>query len=95
MAARALYVKCAKAANARVRCFWFTAPVELAQHNNAYRAYNASAGGRELLSGIAFNLFKSKFQEPKLIEGFEEIKKINFVLDGTEEEKIKWQQWWN
>ncbi|CAM0136906.1 unnamed protein product [Umbelopsis sp. WA50703] len=95
MASRALYVKCAKAVNARIRCFWFTAPVALAQHNNAYRAYNAPVGGRELLSGMVFNLFNSKLQEPKLTEGFEEIKIINFVLDGTEQERSQWQQWWN
>jgi len=93
-ATRANYVKCAKASNVKTRCFWFTASKELAQHNNAYRAYNAPTGGRELLSGMVFHMYNSKFQEPKTSEGFEEIKKINFVLEGSDEDKMKWKQWW-
>ncbi|KAH8549917.1 polynucleotide kinase 3 phosphatase-domain-containing protein [Umbelopsis sp. PMI_123] len=92
---REYYVKAAKSSNVKIRCFWFTAPKELAQHNNIYRAYHASDRGRELLPGMVFDSFSKKFQEPMLSEGFEEIKKINFVLDGSEVERKKWQQWWS
>ncbi|CAO3667039.1 unnamed protein product [Umbelopsis ramanniana] len=92
---REYYIKAAKASNAKIRCFWFTASRELAEHNNSYRAYNAGEGGRELLSRMVFQMFSSKFQEPTASEGYEEIKKINFILDGSEEERKKWQQWWS
>jgi bifunctional polynucleotide phosphatase/kinase len=92
---REYYIKAAKANNATIRCFWFTASRELAEHNNSYRAYNAGEGGRELLSRMVFQMFSSKFQEPTASEGYEEIKKINFILDGSEEERKKWQQWWS
>ncbi|KAI8576798.1 hypothetical protein K450DRAFT_255004 [Umbelopsis ramanniana AG] len=92
---REYYIKAAKDRNAKIRCFWFTASRELAEHNNSYRAYNATEGGRELLSRMVFQMFSSKLQEPSISEGFEEIKKIHFILDGSEEERKKWQQWWS
>ncbi|KAG2173495.1 hypothetical protein INT44_007086 [Umbelopsis vinacea] len=91
---REYYIKAAKDSNAKIRCFWFMASRELAEHNNSYRAYNAIEG-RELLSRMVFQMFSSKLQEPNVSEGYEEIKKINFILDGSEEERKKWQQWWS
>ncbi|KAF7724376.1 hypothetical protein EC973_001101 [Apophysomyces ossiformis] len=90
---RALYIKLAQLASVPVRCFYFTADEHLARHNNLYRAVQPSPTAREVLGDIAFRTFKSKFQEPKLSEGFDEIKKINFVFEGSDAQWQIWRQW--
>ncbi|BGP30961.1 DNA kinase/phosphatase Pnk1 [Rhodotorula toruloides] len=82
----------------KIRCFHFTAGVELAMHNSVYRAlYDAVDKGngkrREVLPEIAFNSFRSRFELPSLAEGFDELKRINFKFDGTPAQLAKWQQW--
>ncbi|PRQ72955.1 Polynucleotide kinase 3 phosphatase-domain containing protein [Rhodotorula toruloides] len=82
----------------KIRCFHFTAGVELAMHNSVYRAlYDAVDKGngkkREVLPEIAFNSFRSRFEMPTLAEGFDELKRINFKFDGTPAQLAKWQQW--
>ncbi|CAG8743877.1 12580_t:CDS:1, partial [Dentiscutata heterogama] len=39
------------------------------------------------LPDIAYNVYNSKFSEPKLEEGFQEIKHINFVFEGNDHER--------
>ncbi|KAI8638071.1 polynucleotide kinase 3 phosphatase-domain-containing protein [Parasitella parasitica] len=94
-ATRALYIKLAQNAKASVRCFYFGDDEELSQHNNYYRAVHKPEEKRDLLSSIAFRTFKSKLQEPSTAEGFEEVKKINFVFDGPDSDKEAWQTWWH
>lgn len=69
----------------------------LAEHNNYYRAIygtdDESDAKRELLGKIAFRTFKSKLQPPTMAEGFDELKQINFVFEGSEEARRKWKQW--
>ncbi|KAI7850069.1 polynucleotide kinase 3 phosphatase [Circinella umbellata] len=91
---RANYIRLAKNAKIPVRCFNFTADEYLANHNNYFRALHTKGGKSEPLSRIAYNTFKSRFQAPKKTEGFDEIKDINFVFEGTEEDKIAWKKWW-
>lgn len=93
-ATRALYIKLAKNANVPVRCFYFGDNEDLAQHNNYYRAITKPEEKRDVLSTIAFRTFKSKLQEPTTREGFQEVKKINFIFDGSEQDKTAWQRWW-
>ncbi|KAG0172213.1 hypothetical protein DFQ30_010907 [Apophysomyces sp. BC1015] len=90
---RTLYIKLAQLAGVPVRCFHFTADEHLSRHNNLYRAIPPSPNGREVLSDIVFRTFKSKFQEPHESEGFDEIKKINFVFDGSDIQWQSWKQW--
>ncbi|CAO3619613.1 unnamed protein product [Mucor fragilis] len=94
-ATRALYIKLAQNAKVPIRCFYFGDNEELSQHNNYYRAVHKPEEKRDVLSSIAFRTFKSKLQEPSTVEGFEEVKKINFVFDGPDSEKEAWQRWWH
>ncbi|KAI8384401.1 polynucleotide kinase 3 phosphatase-domain-containing protein [Radiomyces spectabilis] len=94
IATRASYIQVARDAGAKVRCFYFTADEHLARHNNYYRAIQKPHENRELLSDIAFRTFKSRLQIPTEAEGFDEVKKINFIFEGSEEEQRTWKQWW-
>jgi bifunctional polynucleotide phosphatase/kinase len=77
-----------------VRCFRFTTPLEVAEHLNQVRM-NLSKG-KVRVPGIAFNMFKSKFCEPTVAEGFSEIRKINFVRHhpdaSHEKEFLSWTE---
>ncbi|RDB21211.1 Bifunctional polynucleotide phosphatase/kinase [Hypsizygus marmoreus] len=98
-ATRKFYVDVAKQLNIPIRCFLFTGSFELAWHNNLYRTYNlppsvaAQEPKRELVPSIAYTGFRNNYEEPKLEEGFDEIKKVNWVFSGTEEEKNYWSMW--
>ncbi|KAF8906030.1 polynucleotide kinase 3 phosphatase-domain-containing protein [Gymnopilus junonius] len=93
------YIDACKARNIPIRCFIFTGSAELAWHNNLYRAYNIppSAAAKEptraLLPFIAFSGFRENYEEPLLTEGFSEMKKVNWVFEGTEEERKRWSMW--
>ncbi|CAG8789671.1 2778_t:CDS:10, partial [Dentiscutata erythropus] len=80
---RKLYIDIAKKHKVPVRCFWFKASEALARHNNMYRHVNSDIGTQPI-PDIAYNVYKSKFSEPKLEEGFQEIKHINFVFEGSD-----------
>ncbi|KAG5735527.1 Bifunctional polynucleotide phosphatase/kinase [Termitomyces sp. T112] len=98
-ATRKLYLDVAKELDVPARCFYFTGSMELAWHNNLYRTYNlppslASAEPkRELVPYVGFTGFRSNFEEPRLEEGFTEIKKVNWVFNGNEEERAYWSMW--
>ncbi|GAA5877857.1 hypothetical protein JCM16303_000262 [Sporobolomyces ruberrimus] len=82
----------------KARCFVFTASKQLCMHNSIYRASyepidQANGKERAILPDIAFNSFASKFQEPSLKEGFDEIKHISFRFEGTPEQRKKWDRW--
>ncbi|RUS20191.1 polynucleotide kinase 3 phosphatase-domain-containing protein [Endogone sp. FLAS-F59071] len=94
---RSAYIDLAKSHHIPARCFWFVAPEALARHNNAYRALRKIGGNenkREMVPGMAYNVYNGKFKEPEVGEGFVEVKKVNFVWDGEEEEKKEWERWW-
>ncbi|CAG8771495.1 3619_t:CDS:2, partial [Ambispora leptoticha] len=45
-----------------------------------------------LIPDIAYNTYKARFMEPQLEEGFEEVKKIDFVFEGNDEERARWEK---
>lgn len=96
---RAYYVDLAKSRGVPIRCFHFTASRELATHNNLYRAYNlppsvaSSEDPRDVLPLAAIGGFGKDFVEPEQEEGFDEIKRVNWIWEGTEEEKRYWMMW--
>ncbi|KAF8197422.1 polynucleotide kinase 3 phosphatase-domain-containing protein [Pholiota molesta] len=98
-ATRKLYLDICKANNIPARCFLFDGSIELAWHNNLYRAFNMPPSSapkeleRSLLPYMAFTGFRDNYEEPQLSEGFSEIKKVNWVFEGTEEEKKHWSMW--
>jgi bifunctional polynucleotide phosphatase/kinase len=79
-------------------CFLFTAPLALARHNNVYRAFIAPApadGGarRALLPDVAFTTFNGAYEAPTAAEGFAEVQRVDFVFEGSAEERRRWGMW--
>ncbi|KAG6861891.1 hypothetical protein C0995_010597 [Termitomyces sp. Mi166 len=99
IATRKFYLDIAKELDIPARCFHFTGSIELAWHNNLYRTYNlpssiaAGEHKRELVPYLGFTGFRDNFEEPQLKEGFTEIKKVNWVFNGNEEERVHWSMW--
>lgn len=49
---------------------------------------------RTLLPKMAFSSFASRYREPKLEEGFQDITKVAFVFQGDEVQKALWSRYW-
>ena len=49
---------------------------------------------RTSLPKLAFNGYISKFKEPKVDEGFQDIIQVDFKFRGTEEEYALWGRYW-
>jgi bifunctional polynucleotide phosphatase/kinase len=49
---------------------------------------------REILPQLAFNSFASRYREPSLDEGFQDIVRVDFRFDGTELERELWTRYW-
>ncbi|KAH9901687.1 PNK3P-domain-containing protein [Cubamyces lactineus] len=98
-ATRKHYVTLAKKHEVSIRCIYFTGSVELAWHNNLYRAFNlppalaAAEPKRGLLPYSAFTGFRADFEEPSVEEGFAEVRKVNFIFEGDEEARRRWSMW--
>ncbi|KAJ7492183.1 polynucleotide kinase 3 phosphatase-domain-containing protein [Mycena latifolia] len=96
---RKYYIDVATKHKVPVRCMFFTGSLELAWHNNLYRAYGLPSSvtdrkpPRDVLPKQAFKTFKESLEEPALSEGLTQIKKVNWVFSGTQEEKKAWSQW--
>ena len=82
-------------ADSSSRLFHFLCPIELAKHNNMYRACYASPDEpvRELLPGSAFSGYVGQFEAPTLGEGFDQIRGVNFVFEGDDVQRRKWDMW--
>jgi len=98
-ATRKHYVDMAKKLDVPIRCFLFNGTLELAWHNNLYRAFNllddvaSKAPKREMLPYNAFTSFRASYEEPKAEEGFREVRRVNWVFEGTDEERRRWNMW--
>ncbi|KAI0051582.1 PNK3P-domain-containing protein [Auriscalpium vulgare] len=98
-ATRKYYIDMAKKLKAPVRCFVFNGSKELAWHNNLYRAYNLppSVASREpkrdFVPYMAFTSFADSYEEPKVEEGYTEVREVNWVFEGDEEERRHWSMW--
>lgn len=59
-------------------------------HNNKFRDLTNTNKDYKHVGRIAFNIYKSSFEEPQLDEGFEDIVKLNFApcFDDVEMEKL-------
>lgn len=85
---RQRYVNAAKKLKVPVRCFLFNVSKDQCRHNNKYRAF--CGADHSNVSDMIYNMYKSKYVEPTLKEGFEEIVKVNFVpkFRTTKEETL-------
>ena len=75
------------------RCFIMNTPVDLAHHMNYYRQ-TKSKGKERRVPDIAYNMFKSQFEDVTMDEGYSEILNIDFVphFDNTDDEEL-FKQW--
>ena len=62
-----------------VRAFVMTTSFEHAKHNNIFREITDTSKEHSKIGEPLMHSFRSKYQEPKVEEGFTEIVKINFV----------------
>ncbi|BFZ56126.1 DNA kinase/phosphatase Pnk1 [Savitreella phatthalungensis] len=82
---------------AKCRVIHLTASPALCKHNNAVRALSqqtyaaGSSENRDLLPEIAFRGYASRFEQPALEEGFEEVIELPFVVDESNE---AWRQYY-
>ncbi|KAJ1565181.1 hypothetical protein HK405_012975, partial [Cladochytrium tenue] len=92
---RRMFVDAAKKAGAKaVRALWFKAGEDVCKHNALFRALSWRADGREVVPDIAFRVFKGKFNEPTVAEGFVRVTEVEFMpVFESEEMKAKWSKW--
>jgi bifunctional polynucleotide phosphatase/kinase len=48
---------------------------------------------RTIVPYLGFSGFRDNYEEPQLSEGFVEIKNVNWVFQGTDDEKRHWSMW--
>ncbi|XP_068243727.1 bifunctional polynucleotide phosphatase/kinase-like, partial [Palaemon carinicauda] len=85
---RQRYIAAAKKLNVPIRCFLFNVSKDQCRHNNKYRTF--SGANHENISDMVYNMYKSKYVEPTLKEGFDDIVKVNFVpkFRSTKDENL-------
>lgn len=82
---RAIWVQLAKKFAVPIRCVYFPAPAKLCQHNDTVRALCTSKFNpekRSILPHSAFTGFVSRFKEPKVEEGFQDVIKVEFQVQN-------------
>ncbi|KAL8750405.1 MAG: hypothetical protein Q9184_006437 [Pyrenodesmia sp. 2 TL-2023] len=83
---RAIWVQLARKFQVPIRCVHFTASTKLCEHNDTVRAI---AGGlfnpekRAILPHSAFSSFASRFKQPKVDEGFQDVVPVQFQVDES------------
>jgi bifunctional polynucleotide phosphatase/kinase len=66
-----------------IRCVHMTAPAKLCEHNDTVRALSDSVFNpekRAILPHSAFASFASRFKEPKVQEGFQDVIRVEFQV---------------
>ncbi|RCI14507.1 hypothetical protein L249_7013 [Ophiocordyceps polyrhachis-furcata BCC 54312] len=93
---RAIWVGLAKKSGIPIRCVWFKTPMQVCEHNDAVRALNPlfNPEARTGLPKLAFNGFSTRFKEPKLAEGFQDVMEVEFEFRGTQEDYDVWGRYW-
>ncbi|RDA85857.1 hypothetical protein CP532_4904 [Ophiocordyceps camponoti-leonardi (nom. inval.)] len=93
---RAIWVGLAKKSGIPIRCLWFKTPMQVCEHNDAVRALNPSLNpeARTALPKLAFNSFSSRFRQPKLAEGFQDVTEMEFEFRGTQQDYDVWGRYW-
>jgi bifunctional polynucleotide phosphatase/kinase len=49
---------------------------------------------RQVLPKLAFTGFASRYKEPHMKEGFQDIVQVEFKFRGTREEHVVWARYW-
>eukprot|EP01105_Mastigella_eilhardi_P018693 TRINITY_DN4345_c0_g1_i5.p2 TRINITY_DN4345_c0_g1~~TRINITY_DN4345_c0_g1_i5.p2 ORF type:complete len:357 (+),score=76.32 TRINITY_DN4345_c0_g1_i5:517-1587(+) len=80
-AGRASYIDLAKERDIPVRCFRMDVSEQLANHLNYFRE-KITSGNSPHVPRMGYAMYKKRFQEPSLDEGFAEIKHVQFVANN-------------
>ncbi|KAL2270641.1 hypothetical protein VTJ83DRAFT_12 [Remersonia thermophila] len=93
---RAQWIALARKHKVPIRCLWFRTPLQLCEHNATVRSLNEKMNpeARQALPKLAFNGFASRFKEPKVAEGFQDVIPVDFKFRGTKEEYEIWGRYW-
>ncbi|KAI4242256.1 MAG: hypothetical protein L6R40_004127 [Gallowayella cf. fulva] len=78
---RAIWVQLAKKFDVPIRCVHFTAPAKLCEHNDTVRAIagnHFNPEKRAILPHSAFSSFASRFKQPTVDEGFQDVVAVEF-----------------
>jgi len=75
---RKTYIDIAQKYNVKCKCIIFNTLIDVAKHNNCFRSYISDA---KRVPDIAYNMYKSKYEQPNEKEGFYNITNMDFVLD--------------
>ncbi|KAF8504317.1 polynucleotide kinase 3 phosphatase-domain-containing protein [Russula emetica] len=96
---RKYYLDVAKRLQVPARCFVFQGFVELAWHNNLYRAYARPASlaaqepTRPVIPYTVLTSFENAYEAPSMNEGFSEVRDVPWRFEGSEEERRHWSMW--
>ncbi|KAK4034952.1 polynucleotide kinase 3 phosphatase-domain-containing protein [Parachaetomium inaequale] len=93
---RSQWVALARKHQVPIRCLWFKTPLQLCEHNATVRSLNKGLNpeARQALPRIAFSGFSSRFKEPKVEEGFQDVVPMHFKFRGSKEEYDIWGRYW-
>ncbi|OCL12378.1 PNK3P-domain-containing protein [Glonium stellatum] len=95
---RSYWIALAKKLEVPIRCVLFTASPKICEHNDIVRALSngtmMNPEKRTILPKVAFAGFLSRYREPKLEEGFQDIVKVEFRVEGNEEQQAVWSKYW-
>ncbi|KAJ6440651.1 bifunctional polynucleotide phosphatase/kinase [Purpureocillium lavendulum] len=93
---RAVWIEVANKAKVPIRCVWFRTPLHVCEHNDAVRAHNAALNpeARQGLPKLAFTGFASRYKEPKVKEGFQDIIEVDFQFRGSHDDYKIWGRYW-
>ncbi|KAL8978851.1 MAG: hypothetical protein Q9205_005670 [Flavoplaca limonia] len=78
---RRVWVQLAQRFKIPIRCVYFTAPAKLCEHNDAVRAIAGNRFNPEkrvILPHTAFSSFASRFKQPEVDEGFQDVVPVQF-----------------
>lgn len=85
---RAVWVQLAQTFGVPIRCLHFAAPAKLCQHNDTVRALSDGSFNpekRTILPHSAFAGFASRFKEPQVNEGFQDVLTVEFQVSPVRE----------
>ncbi|KAL8770356.1 MAG: hypothetical protein Q9209_003992 [Squamulea sp. 1 TL-2023] len=94
---RAIWVQLARQFKIPTRCVHFTAPPKLCEHNDTVRAIAGNQFNpekRTILPHTAFSSFASRFKEPKVDEGFQDVVPVQFQFQGDDKQREIWSRYW-
>ena len=86
---RLRYIDVARKHKVPIRCFRFMTTIAHAKHNNRFRELTLKSSSYKKVNDMVFNMYKSKFCEPELGEGFSEIVKVDFSPSFENDHHVK------